>query len=690
MMRARYGDTFRDEAQELLAELESALIELEDEPESGDAIDRVFRVLHTLKGSGSMAGFDHTAALAHELENIFDLIRSGRLTVNRELINLTLMARDLLRDCIEREGSGAAVELSSIHLLLEMLREQYQVPANDAPEARETFILEENAEPRHFLIRFRPGNDLFLRGLTPDFFFSALAALGPTALVLKTPWIPLLEQLNPEHCYLAWDILIETPSGIDALHDVFIFVEDDSELEICQIAAPACADVTALRPLLETHCQLATDELTARLAAEVSPSALQSIAPVQPPTPSLNSEEPQGLRVRNDHAASIRVRSERLDNLVNMIGEMVTIQARLSETIAGRKDPVLEILAEEVERLTWGLRDEVLFIRMLPVSATFNRLKRLVRDVSQQLGKEIELVTSGDETELDKTVIERLQDPLMHLIRNAIDHGIESPEERSAAGKPVQGRIQISALHNGPNVVLTISDDGRGLHRDKLLRRALEVGLIEHERGLGEREIQQLIFAPGFSTAASVTSLSGRGVGMDVVRRAIDGLRGNIEVRSTAGSGTSFAITLPLTLAIIDGLLVSVGGEQFVIPLSAVEECVELSRADGSRANGRQYIQLRGSIVPYLRLREHFSCSGPLPRREQVVVIHNDGERVGLVVDKVIGSHQTVIKSMGRMLQETPGFTGATILGSGRVALILDIAQLVAAYAAAELSATGT
>lgn len=688
MMMAGHGETFCDEAQELLAELESALIELEAEPTLGEAVDRVFRVLHTLKGSGAMAGFDHTAALAHELENIFDLIRSGRLAVNRELIDLTLMARDLLRDCIEREGNGVAVETASIQLLLEMLRAQHQT----SPEVQtptETVLLMESDETQLYLVRFRPGNDLFLRGLAPDFFFNALALLGPMTLVLKTPWIPLLEQLHPEHCYLAWDLLIKSSAGIDALHDVFIFVEDDSEIEIRTISAPDHTAVDTLRPFLQAQGHLATDELTARLAETAqAPTPSLPLHPVAIAAP--RTEEVLPRQLRHEPDASIRVRSERLDNLVNMIGEMVTIQARLSETIAGRKDPILETLAEEVERLTWGLRDEVLFIRMLPVSATFKRLKRLVRDVSAQLGKEVELVTSGDETELDKTVIERLQDPLMHLLRNAIDHGIESPEERQARGKPVQGRIRITAVHNGPNVVLTISDDGRGLHRDQLVRRALEVGLIDQERDLGEREMQQLIFAPGFSTAPAVTSLSGRGVGMDVVRRAIDGLRGSIEVKSTAGAGTSFALTLPLTLAIIDGLLVAVGGEQFVIPLAAVEECVDLSRQDGARANGRQYLQLRGAIVPYLRLREHFACSGPAPRREQVVVIQNAGERVGLVVDQVIGSHQTVIKSMGRMPQATPGFSGATILGSGKVALILDVAQLVTAYAATELAATGT
>lgn len=687
MMMARYSETFRDEAQELLAELDSALIELEEDPASSEAIDRVFRVLHTLKGSGAMAGFDHTAALAHELENIFELIRSGRLAVNRELIDLTLMARDLLRDCIEREGTGVAVETASIHLLLEMLREHYQSPPNEILTATATVLPLENENPQLFLVRFRPGNDLFLRGLNPDFFFNALAALGSLTLVMKTPWIPLLEQINPEHCYLAWDLLIKSPLGIDALHDVFIFVEDDSEIEIRTIATAIPDNIDTLRPFLEAHGHLTTDELTTGLAeTALTPTTPLTLRPEAIEAPL--TEEP--LRLRHEQTASIRVRSERLDNLVNMIGEMVTIQARLSASIAGRKDPVLETLAEEVERLTWELRDEVLFIRMLPVSATFNRLKRLVRDVSAQLGKEIELVTDGDETELDKTVIERLQDPLMHLIRNAIDHGIESPEERLAQGKSLRGRIQISAVHNGPNVVLTISDDGAGLHRDKLLRRALAVGLIDHERGLGEREVQQLIFAPGFSTADAVTSLSGRGVGMDVVRRAIDSLRGTIEVSSIAGSGATFAITLPLTLAIIDGLLVSVAGESFVIPLTAVEECVELTHKDGSRANGRQYIELRGTIVPFLRLRTHFSCTGQAPRREQVVVIHNDGERVGLVVDQVIGSHQTVIKSMGRMLQETPGFSGATILGSGKVALILDVAQLVATYASAELAATGT
>src|SRR6185369_2907523 len=382
--------------------------------------------------------------------------------------------------------------------------------------------------------------------------------------------------------------------------------------------------------------------------------------------------------------SSIRVSADKLDSLVNLVGELVTVQARLTQTAAGRDDHNLLALAEELERLTGDLRDNTLSIRMLPIGSTFSRLRRLVHDLAGELGKEIDLVTEGGETELDKTVIEKLADPLVHLIRNCIDHGIETPAVREAAGKSRLGRLRLTAIYSGDSVQISISDDGKGIDRDVLRARAVERGVIQAGAVLSDTELLNLIFTPGLSTTTMVTTVSGRGVGMDVVRKGVDLLRGAITVSSRKGEGTTFTLRIPLTLAIIESLLVRVGNESYVLPLSLVEECIELSRADVARSNGRQLVNVRGTIVPYIPLRQRFGVVDQAPDREQVVITEVEGKRVGLVVDQVIGEHQTVIKSLGRVFRDVAGLSGATILGDGAVALILDVPQIIHAAELAE------
>src|SRR5208282_958297 len=374
--------------------------------------------------------------------------------------------------------------------------------------------------------------------------------------------------------------------------------------------------------------------------------------------------------------ASIRVASGKLDNLVNLVGELVTVQARLTQTAAGRRDPVLLSIAEEVERLTDELRDNTMNIRMLPIGTTFSKFKRLVRDLSKELGKEIDLVTEGAETELDKTVIEKLNDPLVHLIRNSIDHGIEPPDSRKAVGKSGKGTIHLSAMHSGAHVLIQIRDDGAGLDKDAIRAKAVEKGLISSDAELPEKEIFALVLAPGFSTAKAVTSVSGRGVGMDVVKQAIDALRGTIDISSNKGTGTTITLKLPLTLAIIDGLLVRIGEDHFVLPLSVVKECVELMKEDAAEAHGRHIANVRGRIIPYIKLRERFGINGIVPDIEQIVIAEIGDDNIGFVVDAVIGEHQTVIKSLGTFYKNVEGVSGATILGDGTVALILDASQI--------------
>jgi len=389
----------------------------------------------------------------------------------------------------------------------------------------------------------------------------------------------------------------------------------------------------------------------------------------------------QKKRLEGEIQASIRVPWARLDKLVDLVGELVTVQARLSQTALNFKDPQLLAIAEEVERLTGDLRDNALNIRMLPIGTIFSKFQRLVRDLSAELGRDVDLIPEGAETELDKTVLERLNDPLVHLIRNSIDHGIEPPEVRREKGKPGKGKIGLTASHAGAEVVIRVKDDGGGLDPEAIRAKAVQMGLLAGEADISNKELFAFIMSPGFSTARKVTSVSGRGVGMDVVKKSIEALRGSIEIDSQRGVGTTITIKLPLTLAIIEGLLVTIEQEFFVVPLSVVTECVELTREDVARAHGHKIARVRDEIVPYVHLRERFEMAGAPPAIEQIVITELNGARVGLVVDQVIGEQQTVIKSLGRVYRSIEGISGATLLGDGTVALILDASQLIAGQA---------
>lgn len=639
-----YGETFKEEAREVLGELEAALLELEKSPFDREIIGRVFRALHTLKGSGAMSGFNDIASFVHELETAFEEVRNGRMAVSRDLVTLTLAARDLMsemlesissdRGCLPTEADGI---IRSLRTMLAEAGLATQVEEGD----RKSRI--GGGEAVSYRLRFRPHPDIFRKGLNPLGLFRELEELGELKLQVDVEAVPPLDEIDPESCYLAWDGVLTTSAGIDAIRDVFIFVEEDSELSIEPIDAP-------------------------RPQAECGPKS-----PVPP------DFEPGGVPFEREAGAvpTIRVRSAKLDTLVDLIGELVTVQARLSQVAAARVDADLDAVSEEVERLTWELRDQVLNIRMLPIGTTFSRFDRLARDLGEELGKDVTLTTEGAETELDKTVIERLSDPLVHLIRNCIDHGIEPSAARQAAGKPARGRVHLAARHSGPHVIIEVSDDGAGIDPQAIRERAVAMGLPAAEAELGDRELFSLVFHSGLSTAPAVSTVSGRGVGMDVVKRAIDELRGGIDISSRPGEGSTFTLKLPLTLAIIDGLLVKIGGDFFIFPLAAVEECIELRQKDAEKADGRNLVDVRGEILPYIRLREQFSVDGRRPEIEQIVLTETDGQRVGFVVDEVVGEHQTVIKTLGRLYRDVEGISGATILGNGSVALILDLPELV-------------
>ncbi len=677
-----FRETYKEEAYELLAELETSLLELEKLPDDAELIGHVFRAMHTIKGSGAMFGFDNIADFTHEIETVFDLVRNGNIFVSKKLTDLSLAACDLIRKMADGETVDKDMEKEIVDSFRKMLSESGQ----ELPSISAHTDLLRKVET--YRIQFRPGPDIFKTGTNPIFLLNELRELGKCQILVYTDRIPQLKELDPETCYLNWNVILTGSRHVDEIRDVFIFIEDNCVLSVEPVGRKDASDDEEynkkLGEILIERGDITKEELSNALKCQkrvgeilvetkaVKPEAVESALAEQKQLKKTRKRQQETVT-----ASSIRVAADKLDILVDLVGEMVTVQARLRQRASSQNDPVLLSISEDVERLTAELRDNTMSIRMLPIGTTFNKFRRLVRDLSEELGKEVVMETSGEETELDKTVIEQLNDPLVHLIRNTIDHGIELPGARVSAGKPEQGTVRLSAEHSGSSVLIQISDDGTGLDTGAIRSAAVEKNLIAHDAEPGEKEIFSFIFAPGFSTAKKLSELSGRGVGLDVVKRRIESLRGSVEISSTKGAGTTFTLKMPLTLVITDGLLVKIGEGFFVAPLSAVEECVELSRKEAEKAGERSMMKFREEIIPYLSLREMFKADGETPLAEQVVIVEINNERAGFGVDRVIGQHQTVIKTLGRFYDEVKGVSGATILGDGTVALILDVHQLL-------------
>ncbi|MFT4162081.1 chemotaxis protein CheA [Shinella sp.] len=656
---------FRTEAAELLELIESGLLDLTRSLDDRDQIDAVFRGLHTLKGSGAMFGFEALAAFTHHCETAFDRVRKGDVPATHELVSAVLSAQDHMRALLETpNGDHDAMSAS----LLENLHRAVNGAGSPAPAASVAAaaapVTEAPGGMREWRIRFSLPVNAMANGTNPLGLLDEMRDLGECRIVADAAKVPELAELDPRDIHLSWDVTLKTDKPRSDIEDVFIFVMDDMELEISEIAVER-------------------------------PAATPEAAPL-PKAVVVTEREAPAVQAANDSrqaksAENVRVPAERLDEMMDRVGELVIAQSRLTQLAGAAADLGLRSVSEEIERLSGELRDTMMVLRMMPVASLFSRFRRLVHDLSRETGKEIELITEGESTEVDKTVIDRLADPLVHLVRNSIDHGLEKPEERIAAGKDAKGKVLLSAHQTGGEVIITIKDDGRGINRERVRAKAEASGLIQPGQALSDPELLQLIFQPGFSTAQQVTNLSGRGVGMDVVKKTVEALRGAIDIASKPGDGSEVSLRIPLTLAIIDGLLVRVGEGCYVIPLSAVEECLELSLEDDLRSRGRSFISLRDSLVPFLRLRELFRTGTQPDPHQKVVVISTGSERVGLVVDQIIGDHQTVIKSMSKLHHDVATFSGATILGDGSVALILDVTHLVAAgqHQEAQMRAAG-
>lgn len=644
----QHQQAFIDEAKELLPDLEEGLLTLEENPDDPETINSVFRALHTIKGSGSMFGFEKIEHFTHDLENAFEQVRSGAFTATPALIDLTLAARDQIQYLVNIAEEDLPDENEAVRAdILEKLKVLI-APAPDAASATDPTETssEPDQGPQAWMIRYRPEPQDFAFGSDPLLLLGELKELGSAEISALLDGIPPLDAIDPETCYMGWEIKLIADANENAIRDVFIFAGDDCEL--------------TLQKLDENHQTPKSETQSSEITSQKPETETKKSAAV----------------ASGKSSSTVRVPSERLDKMVNLVGELVIAQARLSQLGNSIDHAEISGVAEEIERLTSDMRDTTMSMRMVQIGSVFGKYKRIVRDLTRDLGKQVDIETAGGETELDKTVIERLHDPMVHLIRNAIDHGIEAPDARLSTGKPKRGTIQLTATHSGAYVLISVIDDGAGLDRDRILAKAIERGLTTADADLSDQEIYDFILQPGFSTKQQVSALSGRGVGMDVVAKSIRQLGGRIQLDSEPGQGSSITLRLPLTLAIIDGLQIQCDASDYVIPLGAIEECVEMTPKQLASDRYRRVLNLRDEMVPYISLRDLFGASSPRPPHEKIVIINDDGNRFGIVIDRVVGELQAVIKPLGKLCRDIAEVSGATILGNGTVALILDLGRI--------------
>ncbi len=709
---ARAG--FLDEAADMLQQFEAALLVMESDPGNAENLNAAFRAAHTIKGTAGLFGCDAVVSFTHEVETLMEALRSGDLAVSDAISAALLEGRDQMEALIDEVRTGACdpeVRARSVTLgqRLQQLRCGDATDLGDGaaePTATAAASTDETAGAGLWHISLRFGPDALRNGLDPLAFLRYLGKLGSVVQVhTLTDAVPPLAALDAESCNLGFELRLLTERNRQDIEQVFEFALDDCALAIL----PPDAGVAEYEALLTERCggddtaaaalraiwhrqgvNLQADEAPLAAAAPetaevatAAPAALSAPTPSAPERRASGSDRRSATGRRGDEARFIKVRADKLDHLIDLIGELVIAGSGAQMAANAEGSASFLEASQRVSDLVQATRDGALSLRMVPVGETFSRFTRVVRDISKQLGKEIELIVTGGDTELDKSMVELIGDPLMHLVRNSLDHGIEGPDERIAAGKARVGRLGLNAYHEAGSIVIEVSDDGRGLARDRIMKKAVERGLVADGSALSDPDVWQLIFAPGFSTAEQVTDISGRGVGMDVVKRNIEALRGQISLASTEGRGTTTQIRLPLTLAMIDGFLTLVGGVHYVLPLSVVSECIDLPhecQEHPDRTAGT--FDLRGEVLPYLDLALFYGAeptADAVRGRRSLVVVRQGAVRVGLVVDRLLGEHQTVIKPLAGIFKPLEALAGSTILGSGDVALVLDMRGLMAA-----------
>ena len=682
---------FVEEASDLIDNLEATVLELENRPTDSSIVQRVFRIMHTLKGNSSMFGFTQIDRFTHQMETIYDQIRSNEREVDSTVLDLTLRSVDHLRSLLRESGQESAEVMEEQEELMRVMSDIIEGRATvlekkksldsksdgvsaERSQAAVSVSTEPVAEGQYatYYVRYAPVSDIFGNGTNPLYQVDELCALGQALVRTCMDKVPKLEQMDPSFCYTAWEVIIATQKGQNAIDDVFIFVEGDSDLEVQQLSAGNL--------LTNQDFVSSVQRLWERSEKPVGSEEIRKEIPVQPVEQKVASQSGERRSAAKDMSiSSVRVASEKLDELMNLVSELVTTQARLTLFSEESNMPGLTVIAENVQKLSRQLRDIAFSIVLIPIETLITRFHRLVRDLSRSLNKDVRFVTEGTDTEMDKTIIEGLSDPLMHILRNSLDHGIEDAETRIRAGKPAQGTILLRSFYSGTNVMIQVSDDGAGMDPKVIQAKAVERGIVSADRKLSKREILELVFLPGFSTSKVVTEVSGRGVGMDVVKRKIMELRGEVEVDSEIGVGTTITIKLPLTLSIIDGLLVRVHETNYVIPLSSVDKIYAVQH-EKVVDQFNDVVVLDGRQVPFFNLRKEFSLPEFPDKMEQVIVVNYEERKVGFVVDLVVGEYQAVLKPLGRHYKNQDMISGATILGDGTVALVMDTNRIISGF----------
>ena len=712
---AQFQDAFFEEAAEHLAVVEEGLLQLELHPNDLDLLNKIFRSAHSIKGTAGMFGFTAVAQFTHKMETLLDLLRNGQKAGSPAVTDLLLKSTDCLKTLIESAKTGSGIDEETVLRLTADLAaaSDLKVEATMGEgQGASGMGRESSHSPLHqYTISWTPPPWLFQRGLDPLQIMKELNDLGRlTKVVLNTSRLPDLSDLDPERCYLSWEIQLATGKDRKVIEAVFEFVREDSRLEIREIGVSSSesrvasstsqhetrnqqpeTDDSEPKPLGEILVEsgvVSRETLNEALAQQKRVGEIlieQHAASPQQVEQALQKQRKMeaAAQSKKTDTASIRVDTDKIDKLINLVGELVITQSMLSDLGARFEMSQMPVLLErmaQLERNTREIQERVMGIRMLPIGTAFNRFPRLVRDLSAKAGKKIQLVLSGEETELDKTVIESISDPLTHLVRNSADHGLEPPDERLDNNKPEVGTIRLNAYHEGGSICITVEDDGRGLNREKIIAKAVKQGLIAEHDKLSDDQIWGLIFKPGFSTADKVTDISGRGVGMDVVKRNIESLGGTVSIKTTTGQGTTFTLKLPLTLAIIEGMTVRVGRETYIVPLLSILESIQPKQGSVKTVVGRgELIDVRGSYLPVIRLHEVFALQPEHtePTKGILLILETEGERVAIMVDEILGQQQVVIKSMEQNFRKVEGVAGATILGNGTVGLILDVRGLL-------------
>jgi len=671
---------FLEEASDLINQLEQALLTLEQDTQNPELVDSIFRIMHSLKGGGGMFGFDNISSYTHKLENMYDLVRQKKLKVTREMLDITFESADHITSMLNDDGTKS----NEIKRNEEILNRRIDAILDGDNFSDTSFGPAESLEQtvsgvKSYYVKVKPYEHIQRNGTNPFFLIDELVGLGKHKVNIFYSNIPDFENFVLDDSYLWWEIILSTDKDEDAIKDVFIFVEDDCEIVIQRISESDIFEMPKVAPLLDCRQDFPfdLDKIKAICQEEAVKEKEKSEAENSENKAKVNSGDEHIKKFTKESSISgIRVASEKIDDLMNLVSELITTQAGLNLYAEKNKDAELTRITENLENISRQLRDTAFSITLIPIDYLVVRFRRLVRDLSREVGKEIEFEARGAETELDKTLIEGISEPLMHILRNSIDHGIESAAERMAAGKTPSGKIILQAYYSGSQVVIAVTDDGAGMDPKKIKRKAIEKGLIAADSQLSDKEAIDLIFMPGFSTSEKVTNISGRGVGMDVVKRKVSDIRGTVQVSSSLGEGTTITIKLPLTLSIIDGMLVRIADVDYIIPLSVIDTifAVEHEKIVSAFQN---VINIEGSQYPFYYLRDEFGLTDSAPAKEEIIMVKYEDRKIGIVVDNITGEYQAVLKPLGKLYRNQDIFSGASILGDGTVALVLDTHKVI-------------